>query len=80
MGIYYDGKAWRIYYYHISNFENELKDFGGFLDEIQASGESPTAIIPNVGRPSFGSYAGIVGFAVLVKKGDGTAAPSGASQ
>jgi hypothetical protein len=74
--ISHDGKAWRIYYYHISNFENELNDFGNFLEEIQAKGESPTAIIPNVGRPSFGTYAGIVGFAVLVKKSEQASTPS----
>jgi hypothetical protein len=67
LGIPHDGKAWKIYYYQITNFEKELGAFGNFLEEMEQNGETPTAIIPNVGRPVL-SYAGIVGLAVVVRK------------
>jgi hypothetical protein len=69
LAISHDGKVWRIYYYQISNLENELDAFGNFLEELEAKGESPTAILPDVGTRTF-SYARIVGFAILVKKGN----------
>ncbi|HME18562.1 MAG TPA: hypothetical protein VKF15_02365 [Nitrososphaerales archaeon] len=69
MAISHDGQAWRIYYYQISNLESELDAFGNFLEELEAKGESPTAILPDVGTRAL-SYARVVGFAVLVKKGN----------
>ncbi len=36
-------------------------------EELEENGETPSAIIPNVGRPVL-SYAGIVGLAVVVRK------------
>gem|GEM_PF-3025391 len=76
VGIRYEGKRWRIYYYHIGDFEEDLQKFGAFLEKIEDGGEKVLAIVPNTGIVKTSlvlgtSFQGVKGFAVVSKKTEG---------
>jgi short-subunit dehydrogenase len=70
--IKHAGKHFKIYYYAIDSFEDDLPDFGKFLEEIEERDEKITAIVPNMGFVSASiflgtSFQGIKGFVVITK-------------
>ncbi|GEM_PF-2858328 len=44
--VKHSGKHWKIYYYPIGSFEDDLPKFGEFLEEVKRRGEEVSAIIP----------------------------------
>lgn len=72
--INYEGQHWRVYYYRIDSFKNDLSMFVKFLKPIEKRGETISAIIPNtsfVGASVFPetSFQGVKGFAMIIRKG-----------
>lgn len=70
--VKHSGKHWKVYYYPIGSFENDLPMFGKFLEEVKERGEEVSAIIPNVGLVPGSlflgtSFQGICGFAVITR-------------
>jgi len=45
--VKHTGKLWKIYYYPIGLFEDDLPRFSEFLEEVKRKGEEVSAIIPN---------------------------------
>ena len=70
--ISHDGKHWKVYYYSVDSFREDLPVFGKFLDLLEHKGEEVSAIIPNVGwvkTALVGSQpTGVKGFAVIARK------------
>ena len=70
--VSHDGKHWKVYYYSVDLFREDLPIFGKFLDLLQESGEEVSAIIPNIGWVKtamlFGPPSGVKGFAVIARK------------
>jgi len=67
------GKHWKIYYYPIDSFEEDLPVFGNFLEDLEEGGEEVSAIIPNMGFVKTSivlgtSFQGVKGFAVITKE------------
>ncbi|MEM3647783.1 MAG: hypothetical protein QW506_01300 [Thermoproteota archaeon] len=70
--VKHSGKHWRIYYYPIGSFEDDLPMFGKFLEEVKERGEEVSAIIPNTGIVPTSivlgtSFQGVKGFAVITR-------------
>ena len=71
--VYYEGRAWKIYYFTIDQFESELKDFLIFLDGIDKGQEEVVSVVPNTGAVTAtflmdSGFTGVKGFAVITKK------------
>jgi len=71
--IKHDGEHWRIYYYPIRSFEDDLPAFGEFLESLEGVGEKVSAIIPNTGWVGTSwllqGFQGVKGFAIITRKG-----------
>lgn len=70
--VKHSGKHWKIYYYPIGSFEDDLPMFGKFLEEVKERGEEVSAIIPNTGIVPTSivlgtSFQGVKGFAVITR-------------
>ncbi|MBO3840134.1 MAG: hypothetical protein QXU09_02600 [Thermoproteota archaeon] len=70
--VKHSGKHWKIYYYPIGSFEDDLPMFGKFLEEVRDRGEEVSAIIPNIGWVPASivlgsSFQGVKGFAVITR-------------
>ncbi|MBO3800255.1 MAG: hypothetical protein FGF52_04305 [Candidatus Brockarchaeota archaeon] len=70
--VKHSGKHWKIYYYPIGSFEDDLPMFGKFLEEVRERGEEVSAIIPNMGWVPASillgtSFQGVKGFAVITR-------------
>ena len=71
--VSHDGKRWKVYYYSVDFFEEDLAEFGKFLELLEERGEEVSAIIPNTGwvKTSIllgSSFQGVKGFAVIARK------------
>ena len=70
--IKHDGKHWRIYYYPIDSFEDDLPAFGEFLESLETKGEKVSAIVPNMGWVKASwlleGFQGVKGFAIVARK------------
>lgn len=68
----YEGEHFKIYYYRISSFVDELSTFGKFLEGLEENGEEILAIVPNIGAvPAsivLDGFQGVKGFAVIARK------------
>jgi hypothetical protein len=69
----HDGEVFKIYYYGVDSFEEDLPSFGAFLESLEKAGEKVIDVIPNTGFVNASillgsSFQGVKGFAVLVKK------------
>ncbi|MFB0544007.1 MAG: hypothetical protein ACETVR_04415 [Candidatus Bathyarchaeia archaeon] len=70
--IKHDGELFKIYYYPIDSFEDDLPLFGKFLEALEERGEGVSAIIPNTGWVTASwfleGFQGVKGFAVIARK------------
>jgi hypothetical protein len=71
--VSHDGEHWRVYYYPVDFFREELPIFGKFLELLKERGEEVSTIIPNTGwvRTSIilgSSFQGVKGFAVITRR------------
>jgi len=71
--ITHNGEAFKIYYYSVDSFEEDLPGFGAFLESLEKAGEKVIDVIPNTGFVNASillgsSFQGVKGFAVLVRK------------
>jgi len=70
--VSHDGKRWKVYYYSVDFFREDLPVFGKFLELLEERGEEVSAIIPNTGwvKTSIllgSSFQGVKGFAVIAR-------------
>jgi hypothetical protein len=70
--VKHDGAAFRVYYYKIDAFEEDLAALGEFLESVKAAGEEVVAVVPNTGFVGASwvleGFQGVKGFAVVSRK------------
>ena len=82
LDVCYEGKAWKVYYFSISDFVGELQDFARFLDSIDTTREEVIAIVPNSGLVKATvlldmGFTGVKGYSIITKKRVESEQPNG---
>ena len=72
----YDGKSWKIRYFEVEEFVDDLVEFGKLLDSLEENNEEVLAIVPNIGFVKASlvlgtGFQGVKGLAVVIGKSRG---------
>ena len=69
----HEGEAFKIYYYQVDSFEDDLSTFGEFIESLEKKWEGIVSIFTNTGLvgSSFllgSSFQGVKGLSVVTRK------------